>query len=148
MRALGSRREIRVSSVDRLEDAQVSVTHSRGWDELGLTNALVGIQRAARRSRGMGDFWQHVLVAEGAMDVAIDLGDLGLVGLPVDAEVALDEVGQRRGVGALGDLQGERQLLPRVADAHRSCGSKVGRRFSRNAARPSAASGPRKLIIS
>ena len=28
--------------------------------------------RAARRARGFGDFWQHALVAEGALDVAID----------------------------------------------------------------------------
>ena len=26
----------------------------------------------ARRSRGFGDFWQHALVAEGALDVAVD----------------------------------------------------------------------------
>lgn len=70
--ALGATRPLQVSSVDDIGDAQVSVTHSRGWDELGLTDDLVAIQRAARRSRGMGDFWQHVLVAEGAMDVAID----------------------------------------------------------------------------
>ncbi len=26
----------------------------------------------ARRARGFGDFWQHALVAEGALDVAVD----------------------------------------------------------------------------
>jgi histidinol-phosphatase len=63
---------IRVSTVDRLADAQVSVTFNDGWDDLGLTGALVDLQRAARRGRGVGDFWQHMLVAEGAMDVAVD----------------------------------------------------------------------------
>jgi histidinol-phosphatase len=72
MTALGTTRRLHVSTVDRLADAQVSVTLSSGWDELGLTDALVGIERDARRARGMGDFWQHVMVAEGAMDVAID----------------------------------------------------------------------------
>ena len=68
----GVQREIRVSNVDDLADAQVNVTHSAGWDALGLTSNLVGLQQRARRSRGVGDFWQHMLVAEGAMDVAVD----------------------------------------------------------------------------
>lgn len=65
-------RPIVVSTVADLADAQVSITHSAGWDELGLTDALLWLQRTARRSRGIGDFWQHMLVAEGAMDVAVD----------------------------------------------------------------------------
>lgn len=72
MSAHGRTRELGVSRVDDLSDAQVSVTHSSGWDDLGLTPRLVEIQQRARRSRGMGDFWQHMLVAEGAVDVAID----------------------------------------------------------------------------
>jgi histidinol-phosphatase len=30
------------------------------------------LQRQAYRSRGFGDFWQHMLVAEGAVDLAVD----------------------------------------------------------------------------
>ena len=71
-RALGATRPIGVSSITDLGEAQVSITHSPGWDELGLTERLVALQRRARRSRGMGDFWQHMLVAEGAIDVAVD----------------------------------------------------------------------------
>lgn len=70
--AHGTSRELRVSNVASLDDAQVSVTHNSGWDGLGLTARLVELQRRARRSRGVGDFWQHMLVAEGAMDVAVD----------------------------------------------------------------------------
>jgi histidinol-phosphatase len=65
-------RPCRVSDVIELADAQVSVTFSDGWEELGLTPALVGLATGARRARGFGDFWQHALVAEGALDVAID----------------------------------------------------------------------------
>lgn len=61
-----------VSNVSELERAHVSVTHSQGWAELGLVQNLVQLQTTARRSRGFGDFWQHMLVAEGAIDVAID----------------------------------------------------------------------------
>ena len=68
----GTAREIHVSSVSDLAEAQVSITHNHGWDELGLTGALVSLQQRARRSRGFGDFWQHMLVAEGALDVAVD----------------------------------------------------------------------------
>ncbi|HEU5362911.1 MAG TPA: inositol monophosphatase family protein [Gaiellaceae bacterium] len=57
----------RVSSVARLEDAVVSVTSGRdmppGWSE--------AVARAWA-SRGFGDFWQHCLVAEGAVDVACE----------------------------------------------------------------------------
>jgi histidinol-phosphatase len=70
--AHGTQRPIRVSNVTDLAEAQVNVTHSAGWDELGLTSNLVALQQRARRSRGVGDFWQHMLVAEGAMDVAVD----------------------------------------------------------------------------
>jgi histidinol-phosphatase len=72
MTVFGDERPIVVSTVDDLADAQVSITHNAGWDALGLTGALVGLQQRARRSRGIGDFWQHMLVAEGAMDVAVD----------------------------------------------------------------------------
>ncbi len=72
MSAYGTTRPIAVSAVDDLADAQVCVTHNAGWDHLGLTSRLVALQQRARRSRGMGDFWQHMLVAEGAVDVAVD----------------------------------------------------------------------------
>ncbi|MGB0112052.1 MAG: inositol monophosphatase family protein [Ilumatobacteraceae bacterium] len=72
MTVFGEERPIVVSTVDDLSEAQISVTHNSGWDALGLTPALVGLQQRARRSRGIGDFWQHMLVAEGAMDVAVD----------------------------------------------------------------------------
>ena len=72
MTVFDDERPIVVSTVDDLAEAQVSITHSPGWDALGLTGALIGLQQRARRSRGIGDFWQHMLVAEGAMDVAVD----------------------------------------------------------------------------
>ena len=68
----GAERRLAVSSVDDLAEAQVSITHSAGWDALGKTERLVDLQQSAHRSRGMGDFWQHMLVAEGAIDLAVD----------------------------------------------------------------------------
>jgi histidinol-phosphatase len=70
--AFADGRRCTVSSVADLGEAQVSVTFASGWDALGLTGALVDLQRRAYRARGFGDFWQHMLVAEGAVDLAID----------------------------------------------------------------------------
>ena len=70
--ATGGDRSIQVSSVAQLDQAQVSVTFASGWDELGLTSQLVALQQGAFRARGFGDFWQHMLVAEGAIDLAVD----------------------------------------------------------------------------
>ena len=65
-------RECTVSGVDNIDDAQVNVTLNDGWRELGHAEALIDLAMTGRRSRGVGDFWQHCLVAEGAMDIAID----------------------------------------------------------------------------
>lgn len=61
-----------VSAVAALADAQISLTPNDGWDQLGLIPALNRLGQEARRVRGFGDFWQHCLVAEGALDVAVD----------------------------------------------------------------------------
>lgn len=72
MGAFADGRPCRVSTVADLGDAQVCVTYTQGWDELGKMPELMDLQRQAYRSRGFGDFWQHMLVAEGAVDLAID----------------------------------------------------------------------------
>jgi histidinol-phosphatase len=70
--AFADGRPCRVSTVDRLVEAQVSVTFSPGWDDLGLSKELLQLQQRAYRARGFGDFWQHMLLAEGALDLAVD----------------------------------------------------------------------------
>jgi histidinol-phosphatase len=54
---------LRVSAVGRLEDACVTVAIEQPLAE-GL--------RGAWHLRGFGDFWAHMLVAEGAADIAVD----------------------------------------------------------------------------
>lgn len=65
--AYASGERLVVSSVARIEDCAISATSQRrlpdGWRTL--------VQRAWS-NRGLGDFWQHCLVAEGAVDVAVD----------------------------------------------------------------------------
>ena len=87
-------RRCRVSDVDELADAQVSVTFSSGWEQLGLTGELVAVLQEARRARGFGDFWQHCLVAEGALDLAIDA--IGVAPYDIAAvRLIVDEAGGR-----------------------------------------------------
>jgi len=54
---------IQVSAVSQLADAAVSGA---------LASDLAALEDAAWHTRALGDFWQHVLVAEGALDAAID----------------------------------------------------------------------------
>jgi histidinol-phosphatase len=54
---------IRVSRVDLLANAAVSCAYARD---------LLALEGATWHARGLGDFWQHVLVAEGALDAAVD----------------------------------------------------------------------------
>jgi len=68
--ASSSEKKISVSKVEALSDASISYSDFVGWgDRLEpfqkmLTNAW--------RTRGIGDFWSHMLVAEGAVDIAIE----------------------------------------------------------------------------
>lgn len=87
-------RPCRVSAVASLDEAQVSLTFSPGWDDLGRGDALVALQRAAYRARGFGDFWQHMLVAEGAIDLAVDAVGLAPYDLAAPM-VVVEEAGGR-----------------------------------------------------
>lgn len=61
-------RAIRVSAVAALADASFSFSDHVGWQP-GALEALTGV---TWRSRGYGDFWSHLLVAEGAVDIAAE----------------------------------------------------------------------------
>ena len=103
--AFADGRACRVSTVDQLDAAQVCVTFSKGWDEAGLTDKLVALQQQAYRARGFGDFWQHMLVAEGAIDLAIDA--IGLAPYDLAAVmVVVEEAG-----GTFTDRHGERTYV-------------------------------------
>ncbi|APU17368.1 MULTISPECIES: histidinol-phosphatase [Actinoalloteichus] len=63
---------IGVSGVDRLADAYVSTTHLGSWTEHHSRSAYLALVDACWENRAFGDFWQHVLVAEGAVDLAAE----------------------------------------------------------------------------
>jgi len=60
-------RRVHVSSVSKIEDAHIS------YDDLAYDDRLIALIRRCGRSRGFGDFWSHMLVAEGAIDIAFEL---------------------------------------------------------------------------
>ncbi|MGZ4217082.1 MAG: inositol monophosphatase family protein [Solirubrobacteraceae bacterium] len=65
-------RPLRVSAISRLEDAQVSYGGLEDWQELGRADATLELVGSCWRSRNFGDFWAYMLVAEGAVEVALD----------------------------------------------------------------------------
>ena len=64
---------IDASSTATISEAHVSTTPNAGWQAVGGIPKLVQLQTDALRARGFGDFWQHMLVAQGAIDVAVDV---------------------------------------------------------------------------
>jgi histidinol-phosphatase len=86
--AFADGRPIRVSSVASLADAQLAWSGILEWDAIGRLDAIVALARACWRSRGVGDAWQYMLVAEGAAEIAIDpevsIWDLAAVKLIVE----------------------------------------------------------------
>ncbi len=100
--AFADGRPIRVSSVDSLGDAQLCWSGIEDWDAVGRLDAVVALARACWRSRGIGDAWQYMLVAEGAAEIAVDpevsLWDLAAV------QAIVEEAG-----GRFSDLGGDRR---------------------------------------
>ena len=68
--SVSNEKKISVSKVAKLSDASISYSDFVGWgDRLEPFQKLLA---NAWRTRGIGDFWSHMLVAEGAVDVAIE----------------------------------------------------------------------------
>jgi histidinol-phosphatase len=63
---------IRVSRVPRVGDAHVCAPDQRYFDEVSLGDAYRSLARGCWRAAGFGDFWGHMLVAEGAADVMVE----------------------------------------------------------------------------
>ena len=61
---------INVSQVSEVKDASISYSDFIGWGE--RLAPFQELMSSAWRTRGIGDFWSHMLVAEGAVDVAIE----------------------------------------------------------------------------
>ena len=86
---------VHVSAVRRAEDAVLS---------FALEQSLPSLAARAWHARGYGDFWSHMLVAEGAVDGAIDAIGVSVWDLAA-VQVIVEEAG--------GTLHGLRRRAPR-----------------------------------
>ena len=94
----GSPRRISVSKVSELSNASIAYSDFQGWgDRLVKFQNLIS---ACTRSRGYGDFWSHMLVAEGAVDIAAEPS------LALWDMAALDAIVREAG-GTFSNLMGE-----------------------------------------
>ncbi|MFM8844194.1 MAG: inositol monophosphatase family protein [Actinomycetota bacterium] len=77
--------QISVSRVNSLYDASLSFSDLVGWGE--RKDLYLAFMERAWRVRGIGDFWSHMLVAEGAVDIAAEpslaLWDMAAVAIVV-----------------------------------------------------------------
>jgi histidinol-phosphatase len=93
-------RRLRASGVRVLEDAQLCISGFDGWeDSPGGVDRVLGLARACWRTRGFGDFWGYMMVAEGVAEIsceaAVSLWDLAAL------QVIVEEAG-----GTFTDLAG------------------------------------------
>ena len=63
---------IRVSAIDRISDAHLTYDSIGDFDQHGGAVQFLQLMRRCVRSRGFGDFWAHMLVAEGAVEIAVE----------------------------------------------------------------------------
>jgi len=86
-------RAIRVSAIATIEEAQLSYDGIADFDKARLAEPFLALARRCARTRAFGDFWSHMLVAEGACDIAIEpevaLWDMAAV------QVIVEEAGGR-----------------------------------------------------
>lgn len=81
----GPATQISVSGVKNLSDASISFSDLVGWGE--RRERYIQFMERVWRVRGIGDFWSHMLVAEGAVDIAAEpslaLWDMAAVAIVV-----------------------------------------------------------------
>ena len=71
-RSLTKATRCRVSDVRQVQDASFSFSSVSGWEEQKRLAGFLDLTRSVWRTRAYGDFWSHMLVAEGAVDIAAE----------------------------------------------------------------------------
>jgi histidinol-phosphatase len=91
--SLTAARRLQVSAVSELADASVAYSSLTAWEEQGRLPGLLQLSRDVWRTRAYGDFWSHMMVAEGAVDASfepeVSLWDLAPL------QVVVEEAGGR-----------------------------------------------------
>jgi histidinol-phosphatase len=92
-RSLSSATRLHVSSVRNLEDASFAYSSLSGWEEQGRLDGFLDLTRKVWRTRGYGDFWPYMMVAEGSVDICAE-PELSLWDMAAN-EVIVREAGGR-----------------------------------------------------
>lgn len=71
-RSLALARQLHVSSVADLEDASLSYSSLSGWVDRRRLRGMLSLMQGCWRTRAYGDFWSYMLLAEGAVDAAVE----------------------------------------------------------------------------
>ena len=90
-----------VSKVARIEDAHLAYDSVDAFESVGFEAEFLALARRCWRVRGFGDFWAHMLVADGSIDIAVEVGGLAVWDLAA-VKVVVDEAG-----GRCTDLRGD-----------------------------------------
>ncbi len=65
-------RAIHASRIGEIGEAHLAYDSVTDFDTAGSTDAFLQLVRRCTRARGFGDFWIHMLVAEGAIEIAVE----------------------------------------------------------------------------
>ena len=63
---------IQVSSRSSLADSQLCYDDLAGFDTAGSGEQFLALLHRCGRTRGFGDFWSHMMVAEGSAEIAVE----------------------------------------------------------------------------
>jgi histidinol-phosphatase len=100
--AFSGNRRLRVSNVADLDHTFLSYTESPEWTLKRRRDGIDRLRKKVGRERAFGDFWQHMMVAEGQIDIAaeavVSFWDLAAI------QVIVEEAG-----GIFSDLDGAKR---------------------------------------
>ncbi|GAB2779839.1 histidinol-phosphatase [Streptomyces sp. NPDC054796] len=90
-RSLTKATRLHVSEVSNLRDSSFGYSSLHGWEERGMLGGFLDLTRDCWRTRGYGDFWPYMMVAEGAIDMCAE-PELSLWDMAANA-VIVEEAG-------------------------------------------------------
>ncbi|MBO8198995.1 histidinol-phosphatase [Streptomyces smyrnaeus] len=71
-RSLSKATRLEVSKVAEVRDASFAYSSLHGWEERGMLGGFMDLTRDCWRTRGYGDFWPYMMVAEGSVDMCAE----------------------------------------------------------------------------
>jgi histidinol-phosphatase len=100
-RSLSQATRLHVSGVEQVRDASFAYSSLHGWEERGMLRGFLDLTRDCWRTRGYGDFWSYMMVAEGCVDACAE-PELSLWDMAANA-IIVQEAG-----GAFTGLDGQK----------------------------------------